>query len=63
MDERQRAFLFDPAESSLGLHSFLVCSLLIPTHQAPLEATDVGIDASDFRIHFYLPLLRSVTVR
>ena len=32
-------------------------------HQAPLEGTDVEIEASHFHIHFYPPLLRSATVR
>ena len=32
-------------------------------HQAPLEGTDVEIEASQFHIHFYPPLLRSATVR
>ena len=32
-------------------------------HQAPLEGTDVEIEASHFHVHFYPPLLRSATVR
>ena len=32
-------------------------------HQAPLDGTDVEIEASHFHIHFYPPLLRSATVR
>ena len=32
-------------------------------HQAPLEGTDVEIEASHFHMHFYPPLLRSATVR
>ena len=32
-------------------------------HQAPLEGTDVEVEASHFHIHFYPPLLRSATVR
>lgn len=32
-------------------------------HQAPLEGTNVEIEASHFHIHFYPPLLRSATVR
>ena len=32
-------------------------------HQAPLEGTDLEIEASHFHIHFYPPLLRSATVR
>jgi len=32
-------------------------------HQAPLEGTEVEIEASHFHIHFYPPLLRSATVR
>ena len=32
-------------------------------HQAPLEGSDIEIEASHFHIHFYPPLLRSATVR
>lgn len=32
-------------------------------HQAPLEGTELEIEASHFHIHFYPPLLRSATVR
>ncbi|KAI9704721.1 MAG: galactose-1-phosphate uridyl transferase [Candelina mexicana] len=32
-------------------------------HQAPLEGTNLEIEASHFHIHFYPPLLRSATVR
>lgn len=32
-------------------------------HQAPLEGSDVEIEASHLHIHFYPPLLRSATVR
>jgi UDPglucose--hexose-1-phosphate uridylyltransferase len=32
-------------------------------HQAPLEGTDIEIEASHIHLHFYPPLLRSATVR
>ena len=32
-------------------------------HQAPLEGSEVEVEASHFHIHFYPPLLRSATVR
>ena len=32
-------------------------------HQAPLEGSDIEIEASHLHIHFYPPLLRSATVR
>ena len=32
-------------------------------HQAPLEGTELEIEASHFHMHFYPPLLRSATVR
>lgn len=32
-------------------------------HQAPLEGTDIEIEASHLHLHFYPPLLRSATVR
>ena len=32
-------------------------------HQAPLEGSDLEIEASYFHVHFYPPLLRSSTVR
>jgi UDPglucose--hexose-1-phosphate uridylyltransferase len=35
----------------------------IGIHQAPLEGTDIEIEASHIHLHFYPPLLRSATVR